>query len=342
MTSSEKVAVITGASSGIGRATALEFARKGYSIVLGARRENALKALEQECIRLGGKAFSFPLDVTYEADVYRMAEAAITQFGRIDIWINNAAVSALGCFENMPMEDIRRVIDINLFGYIHGAKAVIPHFKARKEGILINISSLTGKTGLPYAMPFTVSKFAIRGLSLALQQELAEFKNIHVCTVLPGIIDTPLFQHAANYMGTEVKAPGLATDAEDVAFALADLALNPKTEITIGKISKMPFFFTRKLAPKSFDKKFRKMTYNHLFTKEPNFPTRGNLYDPMNEYASISGGWMHDNQPNNGKKIALASLITAGAIGAGFLARGAIKRRKDRTEKKQKTNTENS
>jgi NAD(P)-dependent dehydrogenase (short-subunit alcohol dehydrogenase family) len=338
MTSSEKVAVITGASSGIGRATALEFARKGYSVVLGARRENALKALEQECIRLGGKALAFPLDVTYESDVYRMAEAAIHHFGRIDIWINNAAVSALGCFENMPMEDIRRVIDINLFGYIHGAKAVVPHFKARKEGILINISSLSSKTGLPYAMPFSVSKFAIRGLSLALQQELSEFKNIHVCTVLPGIIDTPLFQHAANYMGSEVKAPGLATDAEDVALVLADLVVNPKAEITIGKISKMPFLLIKRLNLKGFNKKFRKMTYNHLFTKEPNFPTRGNLYDPMNEYASISGGWMHESQPVNKKRIAVASILTAGAIGAGLLTRGAVKRgnKKSKKQKQEK------
>lgn len=338
MTNTDKVVVITGASSGIGRATALEFARLGYSLVLAARRESALQALEQECIRLGGRAIAFPIDVTYEFDVYRMVEKAIMEFGKIDIWINNAAVSLLGRFEDIPMEDVRRVIDINLFGYLHGARAVIPHFKGRKQGILINISGQAGKTGQPYSLPFTVSKFAIRGMSTALQQELSEYSDIHVCTVLPGTIDTPLFQHAANYMGQEVQAPGPATDAEDVATAIVKLSKHPKNEISVGKISKIPIFLTKTFVPKEFNKQYRKLVYKSHFTKEPSYPTKGNLYDPMKEYASISGGWQHEKPEVKTRKFALAGALAAGtAISAAFLARGAMK--KNKSEKKEKENS---
>lgn len=335
MANSEKVVVITGASSGIGRATALEFARKGCAVVLGARRENALHALEQECRRLGGKAIAFPLDVTYEQDVRRMAERAIQEFGKIDIWINNAGVSGLGRFEDTPIEDIRRIIDINLFGYIHGAKAVIPHFKERKEGILINVSSIVGLTGQPYSAAYTISKFAIRGLSISLQQELSNEKNIHVCTVLPGTIDTPLFQHAANYMGKEIQAPGPAKEAEDVAKAIISLTQNPKREITIGRLSRVPAYLTRAFSPKLFDKQFRKLTYNSHFTKEPSLPTKGNLYDPMKEYASISGGWQHEEENKTGKTLAIAGAIVAGAAGATLLARQAVRKREQGKEYKK-------
>ncbi len=337
MTNSDKVVVITGASSGIGRATALECARLGYSVVLGARRENALLALEQECVRLGGRALAFPLDVTYEHDVYRMAEAAIRQFGKIDIWINNAAVSVLGRFEDTPMDDIRRVIDINLFGYLHGARAVIPHFKSRGEGMLINISAIIGRTGQPFALPFTVSKFAIRGLSLALQQELADNAGIHVCTVLPGVVDTPLFQHSANYMGQEVQAPGPARDADDVAKTIVSLFDNPRQEVSIGHVSRMPLFLTRLFVPRSYNRQYKKLIYKHHFTKEPSFPTKGNLYDPMREYASISGGWRHDNSETRGRRLAIAGALAAGtAIGAALIARGASRRDEGKKSKKEK------
>lgn len=329
MVSDEKVVVITGASSGIGRATALEFARHGYAVVLGARREPALHALEEECQRYGGKAISFPLDVTYENDVKAMAEKAIEVFGKIDIWINNAAVSLLGMFEDTPTEDIRRVIDINLFGYIHGAKAVIPYFKEQKQGILINLSAVVGITGQPYSLAYTTSKFAIRGFSIALQQELAEEKNIHICTVLPGIIDTPLYQQAANYMGKEAQAPGPAKDAEEVAEAIVKLVDNPQNELIIGNYSRIPASLSRKFSPKLFNKQFRKLKYSSHFSEEPAFPSKGNLYDPLKEYASISGGWELEHKPDIGKELAIAGAIAAGATaGALFWARSTKKKNK--------------
>jgi short-subunit dehydrogenase len=323
-----KVVVITGASSGIGRATALEFARKGYTVVLGARREQALKALEEECKRLGGNALAFPLDVTYENDVKAMVQKTLTEFGHIDVWVNNAAVSLLGKFEETPTEDIRRVIDINLFGYIHGAKAIIPHFRERKQGTLINISSIVGITGQPYSSAYTISKFAVRGLSISLQQELSDEKNIHICSVLPGTIDTPLFQQAGNYMGREIQAPEPAMEAEKVADVIFRLTLNPRKEVTIGLPMGLPAFLLKTLTPGLVDNAMRKRTYNKHFSDEPAFPSRGNLYDPMREYASISGGWQHSEETTRRPGLAVAGAVTAGAaLGAFFITRQALKRK---------------
>lgn len=327
MENEAKVVVITGASSGIGRATALEFARREYCLVLGARRENALYALAEECKRLGGKALVFPLDVTYENDVYALAEKAKQEFGKIDVWVNNAAVSALGRFEDIPTEEIRRVIDINVLGYIYGARAAITHFKQRKEGLLVNVSSIVGITGQPYSLPYTVSKFAIRGLSATLQQELSDEKNIHVCTVLPGTIDTPLYQQAANYMGLEVQAPGPALDADEVAVAIASLVENPRKELVIGRFGRTSAYLSRLFVPEVFDRQMRKMILKSHFTKEPSYPSKGNLYEPMREYSSISGGWQHERNKESGRKVAVGIAATGAVVGAALAGRAAIRKR---------------
>lgn len=334
MTNAEKVVVITGASSGIGRATALEFARMGYAVILGARREQALNALAEECRRIGGQAIAYPLDVTFENDVKSLAETAIKTFGRVDVWINNAAVSLLGRFEDTPMEDIKRVIDINLFGYIHGAKAIIPHFREMKKGILINVASIVGVTGQPYSLAYTTSKFAVRGMSISLQQELSDEKDIHVCTVMPGVIDTPLFQQAGNYMGREVQAPGKAKDADEVAKAIIDLTFNPKKEIVIGAFGRIPAYLTRAFAPGLLNKKIRQKTFKTHFSEEPSHQSKGNLFEPMKEYASISGGWEQEENNDNGKKLALVGAIAAGAAaGAALIMRSAQKRKTEKFPK---------
>src|SRR5688500_8726177 len=120
------VAVITGASSGIGQATAFAFAEQGASVVLAARREWALRDVAMECERRGGQALPVPTDVTDEAAVHELARRALERFGRIDVWVNNAAVGLFSRFEDAPIVDFRRVIETDLFGYVYGARAVRP------------------------------------------------------------------------------------------------------------------------------------------------------------------------------------------------------------------------
>lgn len=138
----DKVIVITGASSGIGRATALEFARNGASVVLAARCKEALESLAEECNRIGGRALAVQTDVCKEDDVKRLTEKAIGEMGQVNVWVNNAAVTLMGPFEETPIEDIRKVIDTNVMGYIHGAHAILPYF--REQGVS-HFGSLSNK-----------------------------------------------------------------------------------------------------------------------------------------------------------------------------------------------------
>lgn len=324
------VVVITGASSGIGRATALELARKGAKLVLVARREGALHGLTEECERLGEEAIAVPTDVAIEQDVKGVAEKAIQHFGKIDVWINNAAVTAAGHFEEIPMEDFRRVIEINLFGYIYGARAVVPHFKKQAGGIIINVASIVSISGEPYFSPYVISKFAIRGLGISLHQEL-EKDNIHVCTVYPGVIDTPLYNQSANYMEKDVIAPGKAISAEKVSEVIISLIEKPKKEAFVGK-SGILTQLAQSVAPELFDRKVEQKTFQSHFNHEKETGvSRGNLYDPMRDFASISGGWNgHDEK----KKDKALEILIPTAIIAGLALGIALLLKKTRTEEK--------
>lgn len=312
----KSVVVITGASSGIGRATALEFASQGHTVVLAARRAEALEKLKMECEEAGGRALAIPTDVSVEAEVNRLASTALKEFGHIDVWVNNAAVSLLGRFEDIPIEHFRRVIETNLFGYIYGARSVVPHFKERKEGILINISSMVGVTGQPFSAPYNITKFGIRGLSLSLEQELSDLPKVHVCSVLPSVVDTPMFNHAANFMGRAVKAPQPVIPAEDVAREILRLTENPKSEVFVGSAG-VKAGFARYFAPSAFDKNIRERLLHDHFKSESAAPTEGNLYHPIDNLTTESGGWMKADKGGAGKKVA-AAVAVAGAV-AGLL-----------------------
>jgi short-subunit dehydrogenase len=326
MKTKDAVVVITGASSGIGRATALELASRGANVVLVARREEALFSLAEECERGGVRALAVPTDVSIEEHVYGVAEKAINEFGKIDVWVNNAAVTAAGNFEQIPMADFRRVLEVNLFGYVYGARAAVSFFKKQGAGTLINVSSMVALTGEPYFAPYVISKFAIRGLSESLRQELVN-ENISVCTVLPGVIDTPLYNQSANYMGKAIKAPGKASPAEEVADAICSLVENPESELFVGAKARMTAAM-KYLAPGMFDKMSQDtILHEHFEQDKETINSKGNLYEPRREYASVSGGWIHNGEQAKKaiEKYALpASLITGAAIGLAYFFKSKI------------------
>ncbi|HJT02653.1 MAG TPA: SDR family NAD(P)-dependent oxidoreductase [Pseudonocardiaceae bacterium] len=153
-----------------------------------ARTEESLRAAAQECERAGGRALAVPTDVTDEVAVQALARRADEAFGRIDVWVNAAAVIAYGEFEKTPTDVYRQVIETNLFGQIHGARAVLPYFRRQNSGILINIASIWGSVPSPYVSAYVVSKFGVRAFSESLQEALRlerRTRDIHVCTILP-------------------------------------------------------------------------------------------------------------------------------------------------------------
>jgi NAD(P)-dependent dehydrogenase (short-subunit alcohol dehydrogenase family) len=245
----EQVVVIVGASSGIGRASATAFAARGARVVCAARGVPALDTLVAEIQRSGGTAMAVPADVTDAAAVGTLAATAEERFGRIDTWVNAAAVSVYGRFEEITDEEFDRVMRVNFLGQVHGARAALPALRRAGGGVLIGISSVEGVRAVPLHAPYTASKWALRGFYDCLRIELAqEGSAIAVTTVLPASIDTPLFAHARSKLGTMPKPPPPVYAPELVAEAIVDAAEHPRREVPVGG-SAVGFFLGQRLAP---------------------------------------------------------------------------------------------
>ncbi len=320
-----KTVVITGASSGAGRAAALEFARYEAKLVLAARREEALAELVQECRELGAVAIAVPTDVTDDVAMKQLATTAINFNGRIDVWINNAGVLAAGEFTETPVEVHKQVIQTNLMGYLHGAHAVLPYFKRQNGGVLINNISVGGWFPVPYGAGYSASKFGLRGLSEALRGELIDYPNIFVCDLFPAFLDTPGIQHAANYTGRILKPAPPVFDPQRLARKMVSLVKYPKKTATDSAATFL------KLANALFPGLTRSITLKvikaYLKNADPVPYTNGNIFEPAAFGTSIHGGWNTAADQEQRKKTIKKSLVISGvAVGLLLLGRQKIKK----------------
>ena len=226
----KRVVAITGASAGIGRATALALARSGASGALCARREELLEAVGEEMRRLGGQAFVLTADVTQEADMDRFVNRAVEHFGRLDVMICNAGFGIYGAIDQIAPADMRRLIDVNYMGTYHAARAALPIFRRQGTGHVVIISSIVGKRGVPYVGAYAATKFAQVGLAECLRAELVG-TGIHVTVVYPISTETEFFQVMTRESGHATRAAGPRQSAERVANAIAWAIERPTAEV---------------------------------------------------------------------------------------------------------------
>ena len=225
-----KVVIVTGATSGIGRETAIQFAKAGAKVVTAGRREAAGKEVVEAISHVGGEAIFVQTDVSKEAEVKRLVEAAVSKYGRLDIAFNNAGVEQTGPLAEFTEEDYRHVFDANVLGVFLSMKYEIPAMLAGGGGSIINTSSIVGHVGMPGASIYIASKHAVEGITKAAAMELAD-QNIRVNAVAPGAIETAMIDRFAGEVGSESRQ-GLADahplgrmgKAEEVAAAVLFLA----------------------------------------------------------------------------------------------------------------------
>ena len=234
MTAGNLRVVITGASSGIGAATAVAFAQAGARLVLAARGKAGLDDTARRCREAGGTAERRVVDVTDADAVAALAAEARDLLGGIDLWFSCVGVGVLGRYEAVPMADHRQVIEANLIGHMNDAHAVLPIFLAQDRGTWVNMISVGGFVATPYAAAYAASKFGLRGFSEALRGEVSKRPHIHVCDVYPTFVDTPGVDHAGNYTGARLSLPPGALAPETVAKTVVRLARRPRNTTAVG------------------------------------------------------------------------------------------------------------
>lgn len=277
---SGRVVVVTGASGGLGRQTAVEFAQAGCSLVLAARREKDLEDTAKLCRSAGVSALSVPTDVSVEANVQRLVTSALAAYQRIDVWVNNAGVTLFARLADARFEEHRRVIEVNLFGAMMCARAIVPVFKRQHHGVLINVGSLLSKVGQPFVPSYVISKFGLRGMSESLRAELADEPDIHVCTVLPYAVDTPHFQTGASEMKRHARAMPPVQTPEKVARAIVKLAASPRRELHIPRVATLGLAL-HWLLPNVTERLLWHALQRWHFDQQEQGPSAGNLYQSL-------------------------------------------------------------
>lgn len=318
-----KTVVITGASSGVGKATAEAFALEGCNVVLAARGKEALDEAASDCRKLGAIALSIPTDVSDAMQVQHLTNEALQLTGKIDVWVNNAGVMASGKFEEIPIDTTEQVIKTNLIGYINCAHAVLPIFKKQKEGILLNNVSIGGYIPAPYSSAYSATKFGIRGMIEGLRAEVSNYPNIHISALFPGLQRSTGNMHSSKYSGLDFKIPPFAADPKVMADAMVRTAKKPKKNV-YPNISSWPLIKIYRLFP-GFIGATAAAAMRLMMKKNAETDTDGNVLNPSKGPMQIYGETSLPAPSEKTKKVMLVGV----AFLAGFMiVKGVRKCRK--------------
>jgi short-subunit dehydrogenase len=284
----DKVVVITGASSGFGRGAAVQFAAEGARLVLGARRGDLVEKVAAECRAAGAEAIAVPTDVSRREDVERLAETALRSFGRIDVWVNNAGVGAIGAFERIPLDVHEQLIATNLLGVLYGSHLAYRQFLAQGTGVLINIASELGFGSVPYYSSYAAAKHGVVGLSDSLRQEVKQngLDGIHICTIMPTAHDTPFFEHAANYSDHAIVPPKPLHDPQNVVETIVRVARKPEDKKIVGADGVVKLIAAN-VMPAVSEKMGAKQMHKTIEKAPPAGDSPGSVLEPMREGTEV-------------------------------------------------------
>ena len=287
----QQVVVLMGASSGIGRITALRFAERGAKVVVSARGEVGLRSLVEEIRAGGGEATYIVADTTDFEQVEAVAARAVEEYGRLDTWVHLAGTAVFATFEETTPEEFRRIVDVTLMGQVYGAKAALPHIKREGRGALIHISSVEAKRSFPFHSAYGAAKHGIDGFLEAMRIELKhEGLPISVTQIMPGTINTPFFDKGRSKLG--VKAVGMPPiyEPETVADVILYAAEHPERDLVAGGAA-AALILNQRLSPRLLDAIFStRAGFSPQMTREPMSES-----DPDNLYGPIGG---HDTARN--------------------------------------------
>jgi short-subunit dehydrogenase len=286
-----KTIVIAGASSGFGRGAAIELARRGAQVVVAARRGPVLDELVAEIAAAGGTALAVPTDVSDPDAVSALADSALERFGRIDVWVNNVGIGAIGMFWDIPIDVHARLVDVNLKGLIYGAHVALRHFRSHGAGVLVNVGSIDSEVPLAYQASYAATKAAVLSLGRTVNEELrlvGDHDRIKVGTIMPWAVDTPWWTHAANYSGHTARMAAM-DDPQIVVDAIVAACTDPKEEQPVGAKARTANLshhlfpgLTERLSAKTADVESQ---------KGDQLPaTDGSVFEPVATGTTVDGG----------------------------------------------------
>lgn len=286
----DKVVVVIGASSGIGRATARMLAGDGARLVLASRSLTALEQVRLECEAEGAESLVVATDVGDAAAVDALFEAATSRFGRVDAVVHSAAVLAYGRFEDVPAEVFNRVQTTNIHGTGNVARTALRLFRRQGHGHLVVLGSVVGKIATPLLSSYSTSKWAIHALVRSLQIEVRSTAGVDVSLVSPGAVNTPIYSMAGSYTGWIGRPPPPVDPPEKVARAIVRVLDNPTREESVG-LPNHAMVLGFRLLPGVFDAIVLSLMSKAALSRDPVDPNPGNIFEPLPHSEKVHGEW---------------------------------------------------
>ena len=329
----QQVVVLCGASSGIGRETALQFARRGAKVVVAARGEASLDSLVEDIHSHGGEAIAVPTEVTDFLSVRALAERAVAAYGRLDTWVHLAAVSIYATFAQTNPEEFKQVIDVNLIGQAYGLMAALPHLKRGQGGALICVSSIEARRSFPYQSAYAASKHGVEGMLEALRMEIEhEGLPISITNIMPAAINTPFFDKARTKLGVKPKGVPPFYQPKIVADAILYAAEHPTRDLIVGGVGKL-LDLGQRFSPRLMDRLLGLFSFTMQKTDQPKAVLDpNNLFQPLDSFPYSEGefgdqAFTHSTYNAIKQSRATKAIMIGTLLGtAGFWAFRALRR----------------